>query len=241
MEVLEGTPLSIMEKTLKVQVRGKVSEFRRRHLLDFIYQDRDADLVAVWQKDRSDTWYATFETTILVDELDGHEFKYKDADIRLHFSAADRIEVKGRIHWLPIWVNNHELKQYLDQFGDVIKIGHQTEQGIATGVREVVLRMREGDQDNVPNIGRINGHKFLMVIPGRPPVCFKCERPGHVRQNCPMYMHMHMHDTSRSYASIVRRPNPAVSKPAPAVGKPGEDHSFGGCWQAQYRVGRGCW
>jgi hypothetical protein len=35
-------------------------------------------------------------------------------------------------------------------------------------------------------------------------------------------MYMHMHDTSRSYASIVRRPNPAVSKPAPAVGKPGE-------------------
>jgi hypothetical protein len=170
MEVLEGTPLSIMEKTLKVTVRGKVSEFRRRHLLDFIYQDREADLIAVWQKDRSDTWYATFETTELVDELDGHDF---DADIRLQFSAADRIEVKGRVHWLPIWENNHELKHYLGQFGEVTKISHQTEQGIATGVREVVLRMREGDQDDIPYIGRINGNKFLMVIPGRPPVCFK--------------------------------------------------------------------
>jgi hypothetical protein len=60
-----------MEKTLKVQVKARVSEFIRRHLLDFVYmsQDKESDLIAVWQKDRTDTWY---------DHPDGHEFKYKD-------------------------------------------------------------------------------------------------------------------------------------------------------------------
>lgn len=225
MEVLDGTPLSIMSRTLKIQVRGKAAEFRRRHLLDFINQDREADLIAAWQKDRSDTWYATFESTRIVDELDGHEMKYKDVDISLQFSAADRIVVKGRVHWLPIWENNTELRRHLEQYGEVRQVAHQTEQGVATGVREITMTMREGDQDSIPYIGRLNGHKYLMVIPGRPPVCFRCERAGHLRQHCPAYMHLH--EINRSYASIVRqqavsKPNPAVSKPAPAVRKPGE-------------------
>jgi hypothetical protein len=81
--------------------------------------------------------------------------KYKDIDISLEFAAADRIEVKGRVHWLPIWETNSELKHHLEQFGDVRSVTHQQEQGVATGVRDVTITMREGDQEHLPYIGRL--------------------------------------------------------------------------------------
>jgi hypothetical protein len=79
------------------------------------------------------------------------------------------------------------------------------------------MTMQEGDQDDIPYIGRLNGHKYLMVIPGRSPICFPCARAGHLRQNCPAYVPVH--ETSRSYASIVRQQ--AASKPNQAVKQAG--------------------
>jgi hypothetical protein len=104
---------------------------------------------------------------------------------------------------------------------DVKDIKHQTEQGIATGIREFTMTMREGEQEYMPYIGRIHDSKYLLVIPSRPPVCFKCERVGHLRQHCPMYIPVRPQE--RHYASAVKSTaNPVVGKPAPAVGKPGE-------------------
>ena len=82
------------------------------------------------------------------------------------------------------------------------------------------MTMREGDQEYMPYIGRIHDSKYLLVIPGRPPVCFKCERAGHLRQHCPMYMPVRPQE--RNYASAVKSTAiPVVGKPASAVGKPG--------------------
>lgn len=53
--------------------------------------------------------------------------------------------VKARVHWLPIWVTNEEVFKVFESHGDVKSITHVMEDAIATGVREVVYSMKEGE------------------------------------------------------------------------------------------------
>lgn len=54
---------------------------------------------------------------------------------------------------------------------------------IATGVREVVYSMREGEQRHLPYFTSVHGHRCLLSVPGRPPICFRCEEVGHQQCN----------------------------------------------------------
>jgi hypothetical protein len=200
----------------------------------------------VWQREQLDTWFATFKSTRLVDHFDGEVFEVPDSEIKFEFAAADRIQIRGLLNWLPIWTTNNEVEQFFGRYGEVKQVSHAREGGIATGVREVTITMREGEQRSLPYIGRLHGERFLFVVPGRPPVCFRCEETGHIRQNCPAYFP----SGNKSYASAVRtavgRPTPAersgettkqaaVGRPDPDVGKPGDETGAIGTPQDGYR------
>lgn len=77
---------------------------------------------------------------------------------------------------------------------------------------------------HLPYMGKLHDSKYLFVVPGQPPVCFRFEEVGHLRQECPAYRYGGT--GGRSYASAVRTPT-AVSKPGKkemplAVDKPEE-------------------
>ena len=69
--------------------------------------------------------------------------------------------------------------------------------------------MREGDQNQLPYLPSVHGHRCLLSVPGRPPICFKCEGVGHLMHQCPHGDRPRL----RSYASAVQ---------SPVVGKRGE-------------------
>lgn len=54
--------------------------------------------------------------------------------------------VNARVHWLPYEVTNEEVFKVFESHGDVKSITHVMEDAIATGVREVVYSMKEGEQ-----------------------------------------------------------------------------------------------
>lgn len=47
---------------------------------------------------------------------------------------CDRIVVKLKVHWLPLWVSNEDVKRILAKYGEVKRVEHVTENGIITGV-----------------------------------------------------------------------------------------------------------
>lgn len=95
---MEGTPLNLMERTLKIGVRGRVTEFRRRNIVEIFEQEESSDLIAVWQKDSTDTWFATFNSTEIVKECDGREITCNNRNITLYLSAAGKLTVRGKLH-----------------------------------------------------------------------------------------------------------------------------------------------
>ncbi|KAH3739190.1 hypothetical protein DPMN_045837 [Dreissena polymorpha] len=52
-----------------------------------------------------------------------------------------------------------------------------------TGVR---LEMSQHEQENIPHLIKIEcGSKALVTMRGRPPLCLRCMRLGHMRGDCP--------------------------------------------------------
>ena len=200
----------MMERTLKVLVAGATKTMSRSELVEIFGGDDAEEIVAIWQMERHDTWYVTFSDSDLVNHYDGKTISCTGRGIALHLNACDRITVKARIHWLPIWVSNEDLARVLESRGDIKSMHHVTEKNIITGVREVVFSMREGDQHHLPYLTSVHGHRCLLSVPGRPPICFRCEGVGHLRHQCPHGDRPKL----RSYASAVQ---------GPVVGKRGEE------------------
>lgn len=132
--------------------------------------------------DRQDAWFVTFSNKAQVSELEGKDVIYKE--LLLHFDVCDRIVVKLKVHWFPLWVSNEDVKRILAKYGEVRKVEHVTENGIITGVRASRAFSQRGEQREIPYISHMHGNKCLIDIPGRPPVCFKCEKVGHLIGEC---------------------------------------------------------
>lgn len=213
---LDGTPLQMMERTLRVDVKGTRAaqlSMNRRILID-IFKDRG--VLAVWSMERQNVWYVTFEDSQTVSEYDGQSLNSKSVGLILLFAACDKIVVKARVHWLPIWVTNEEVLRVLGTREDIKSITHMMDGGIATGVREVIYSMREGEQRFLPYFTSVHGHRCLLSVPGRPPICFRCEEVGHLRHQC--QGGSMPQSGPRSYATAVQ--TPAVGKRAEGpVGK----------------------
>ena len=129
----------------------------------------------------------------------------------------------------PFWVTNDDLSRVLESRGDIKSVQHVTEKNIITGVREVVFSMREGDQNHLPYLTSVHGHRCLLSIPGRPPNLF-------LMRGCRPPLHQCRHGDRpglHSYASAVQGPvvtkrwgGPVGKAPSQAVSKPtGEEPS----------------
>ncbi|KAG0424089.1 hypothetical protein HPB47_000157 [Ixodes persulcatus] len=56
---------------------------------------------------------------------------------------------------------------------------------LGTTTRTAVLRLKGGVTcDNIPHQLRVAGETALVVVPGRAPLCLRCEKKGHIRKDC---------------------------------------------------------
>lgn len=134
----------MMERTLKITVKGTRSAMQsvnRRMILDIF---KESDVLAIWTMKRQDIWYVTFEERFKVVEFDWQIMNSKSVGLTLMFAACDRVVVRAKVHWLPIWVTNEEVNQLFAAQGNIKSINHVMDNSIATGIKEVVFSMREG-------------------------------------------------------------------------------------------------
>lgn len=99
-------------------------------------------------------------------------------------------EIKLRILWLPRYLENSHVVEALKPFGAVKSISREKwrcpgMEHIETLNREVVLRLADGvTVERVPHLLNVYGCQCLVLVPGRPPLCLRCTRVGHVRRYC---------------------------------------------------------
>lgn len=125
----------------------------RRMILDIF---KESDVLAIWTMKRQDIWYVTFEERFKVVEFDWQIMNSKSVGLTLMFAACDRVVVRAKVYWLPIWVTNEEVNQVFAAQGD---INHVMDNSVATGIKEVVFSMREGKQKHLPYLTSVHGHR----------------------------------------------------------------------------------
>lgn len=113
------TKLSIMERTLRILVKGSqdgVRGFGRKDVVDLV---KEEEVEGVWQMERTNTWYVTFASTRPPNDFDGQEVRVTDHRVILELCAFDRIIVEMKVHWLPFWVSNDTVGECFDRFEDI--------------------------------------------------------------------------------------------------------------------------
>ena len=191
---LENSGARIKELSLILQGPFEGKPYTRADFseaLGAIFTPVDNAVLALGPLERNHEWLVTMCTEEDKEALlsrgtvqvKGKYFKIKSAD-RRHFTA--------RVHWAPVYITNNIIRETLGDYAEVKSLKHEVYtdaglDGIATGVRRVLM---VGDRHQVPHVLEVvdpdTGEvwKCLVTIPGRPPLCLRCKKIGHVRKSC---------------------------------------------------------
>lgn len=148
-----------------------------------------------YQVTNSRTWVLEFKEPHLPDHLFGTSFNYKEVDIPLRDPNAPRKESAViRIHWLPAYVNDFTVSNFISSLSKEIKVinceretySKESLKGLENGVRRIKVELPTGGRIGLRRfIGRVTilDHTALFTIAGQAK-CFNCGQFGHIKSKC---------------------------------------------------------
>ena len=123
-----------------------------------------------------------------------------------------------RLHWLPVYVPMANVAIFMSRYGVIHTLGWDYTcikgfENVKSTVRHLVIEL---DEDiTLPSIDKIfyknESHRFLLNIPGRGPVCFRCNVIGHTRATCNASYCRHCKDFTHSTEECATRRAEVVS------------------------------
>ncbi|KAM7299341.1 uncharacterized protein ISCGN_019908 [Ixodes scapularis] len=99
-------------------------------------------------------------------------------------------DIRVKLHWLLFNVPDDDVRAALAPYGKVTEVAREKWrvdgcQSVGTMTRTAVLRLKAGvTLDDIPHQLRVGGELALVVVPGRAPLCLRCQRTGHIRKEC---------------------------------------------------------
>ncbi|XP_060082152.1 uncharacterized protein LOC132561440 [Ylistrum balloti] len=169
------------------------------------------EIVSVFRCEAPNTWFVTLRSEVHVDRV-VEKGPMKETYFSLVPERCDQRRLSIRVQWLPSWISDDAIAEHFDgHYGKVVHVSRETttigEVRLETGTRVLTLVIREGDQDLIPYRSRMFGKVALIIVPGRPPICLRCQQVGHVRSQCPGRPEQ---TTRMSYAAKVSQSTAAV-------------------------------
>ncbi|XP_077541900.1 uncharacterized protein LOC144153972 [Haemaphysalis longicornis] len=130
----------------------------------------------------------------------------------------NRQEIRVKLHWVSFDVTNDTIRRLFGTYGEVKDVTSERwrvedcENADST-TRFVRLVLREGvTLDCLPHQLRLGKGTALVVVPGRAPMCLRCNTAGHIRRECRVPKCGECHgfgheqvECTRSYAGAARR------------------------------------
>ncbi|XP_077552469.1 uncharacterized protein LOC144166893 [Haemaphysalis longicornis] len=99
-------------------------------------------------------------------------------------------DVRVKLHWMLHHVRDDDIRAAFTPYGNIIEVSREKWRVEGCGsqcsmTRIAVLRLNAGVMpEDIPHELRIAGAKALVVVPGRAPLCLRCQRTGHIRREC---------------------------------------------------------
>ncbi|XP_049270218.1 uncharacterized protein LOC125757909 [Rhipicephalus sanguineus] len=163
----------------------RVQDFRDalRNIIDL------KEISSIGQFQMSHVWMVTCKSTISKTKLVTRgEFLVKSR--RCLVVDPEPTEVKMKLLWLPEHLEDTYIRDALHVFGKIKSISIESwkvadMEQMRTLNRDVVLSLADGVRvGDIPHLLTVCGVQSLVLIPGRPPLCLRCNKVGHIRRNC---------------------------------------------------------
>ncbi|XP_060080820.1 uncharacterized protein LOC132560188, partial [Ylistrum balloti] len=170
------------------------------------------------------TWFVTLRSEVYVDRV-VEKGPMKETYFSLVPERCDQRRLSIRVQWLPSWISDDAIAEHFDgHYGKVVHVSRETttigEVRLETGTRVLTLVIREGDQDLIPYRSRMFGKVALIIVPGRPPICLRCQQVGHVRSQCPGRPEQTTHISYAAKVSQSTAAVPEMTLPSAAADSP---------------------
>lgn len=134
-------------------------------------------------------WAVTFKDAESAKKLvDFRDVKVKD--LRCMVVDPNNQVLRVKVHWVLYGVPDDMVRAAFAPYGVVTDVARDRWRVSGCGdkgstTRLVSLKLKAGvTPDDVPHQLRIAGDNALVVVPGRLPLCLRCQRSGHVRREC---------------------------------------------------------
>ncbi|XP_077527591.1 uncharacterized protein LOC144138958 [Haemaphysalis longicornis] len=147
------------------------------------------DVLCIGQYQMSHVWMVTCVSSAVKQKLVQLE-KFIVKGLQCMVFDPDTKNVKMKLLWVPRHMENRRVTEAFEPFGTTQSITREMWRcpgmdHMETGPREVSLTLKDGvSVSDVPHMMDIYGSQCLVLIPGRPPLCLRCSRIGHVRRQC---------------------------------------------------------
>lgn len=140
----------------------------------------DKDIEIIYKEKKAKEWFIVFSA----EEITRKEVELQK--IKINETTCITLEklTQKNSHWLPAYISDDFSYEFFNQYGTVqhIQGTWSIDSRVYTGMREVYLRTNDESKHQIPHD---NGINMLIACPGRFPICLKCHRLGHARQECP--------------------------------------------------------
>ncbi|XP_065307214.2 uncharacterized protein [Dermacentor albipictus] len=147
------------------------------------------DILGAGQYQMSHLWLVTCVNSIAKQKLvDKGELLVKGLKCLVIDPECKNIKMK--LLWLPPHLEQRRIVEALEPYGTVQSITREMwrcdgMEGWQMTNRDVAFTLKDGvSASNLPHLLSIYGHQCLILVPGRPPLCLRCNRVGHIRRQC---------------------------------------------------------
>lgn len=147
------------------------------------------EISSIGQFQMSHVWMVTCKSTLTKTKLVTRSELFVKSR-RCLVIDPEPTEVKMKLLWLPEHLEDAYIREALQAFGKVRTITMENwkvadMEEMRTLNRDVVLSLADGVRvGDIPHLLTVCGVQSLILIPGRPPLCLRCNKVGHIRRNC---------------------------------------------------------
>lgn len=147
------------------------------------------EISSIGQFQMSHVWMVTCKTSVAKTTLVNYgELLVKNR--RCMVIDPEPKAVKMKLLWLPEHLEDGYIREALQLYGKVTSIKLENwrvadMEDMRTLNRDVMLSLNDGvSVSEVPHLLTVCGIQCLVLIPGRPPLCLRCNKVGHIRRQC---------------------------------------------------------
>ncbi|XP_077508369.1 uncharacterized protein LOC144119677 [Amblyomma americanum] len=176
---------SVVLNTVFLHADLKGRPYRAPDFRDALAQIVDLrEILCIGQYQMSHVWVVTCESSSSKQKLIGK------AELHVKCLKCIVFDPDTKLLCLPRYMKHRKIEGALEPFGTVQTIEREKwrcpeMEHMDTANREISLTLKDGvSASTIPHTLNVFGVQALFVVPGRPSLCLRCNRVGHVRRQC---------------------------------------------------------